>query len=171
MTPLVLSVVAALANPLALIHPHNSGDLRTSSTRVQGWRIDLRRDTFANTSSCRLQRGAMTLERGVMVFHFPARVETAEADLRIDGGPPVKAGDMALEVAGRGVALGGENLRHPGEGRVAVPLRLLRTAHVVAIRPNPRRNHRAFDLGGLAAALEASQREGCDPQPDRPPAA
>jgi hypothetical protein len=170
MTPLVLSLIGALANPLAIVHPHPSSDVRTTSTRVQGWRIDLRRDAFLNTSTCRLQHGAMTLERGVMTFHFGSRVETAGADVRIDGGPPMAAGAAALEVAGHGVALAGDGLRHPGEGRVTLPLRLLRTARVVDIRPNPRQVHRPFDLGGLPAALEAAQREGCDAQADLPPA-
>ena len=69
-------------------------------------------------------------------------------------------------MAGHGVALNGENLRYPAEGRVAIPLRLLQTAHVVAIRPNMGRPQDRFDLTGLSAALEAAQRQGCAPSPD-----
>lgn len=171
MTLLVISMVAALTNPLALLHRPSSRDLQSSVTVVQNWRIELRHDTFANRSSCRLRRGPMTLERGVMTFQFPHSVETATAEYRLDGGPVQSAGATALEVAGQGVRLGTGDLRHPGDGRVTLPLRLIRTAHAVDIRPNLRRSHRAFDLAGLSAALDAAQREGCDAQADRAPSA
>ncbi len=161
MTPLILSAVAALAGPFSLHLGHARGEVQTTVSKVQGWRIEQRRDRFQETTSCRLQRGAMTMERSVMVFRFPRSVDTAEAKFRIDGGPLQSAGDVAVEVAGQGTALTGENLRHPGEGRVALPVRLLRTAQVVAIQPNARRRHRDFDLAGLSAAIEASHRQGC----------
>ena len=166
MTPLILSMVAALASPFSFGHGRTAGEIQTTISRVQGWRIEMRRDRFLDTSSCRLRRGPMTLDRGVMVFHFPRAVDTAAADFRIDGGAAQSVGAVGVEVAGHGVALTGDNLRYPGDGRVAIPVRLLRSAQVVAIRPNAGRRHRTFDLTGLNAALEASQRQGCAPSPD-----
>jgi hypothetical protein len=162
MTPLILSFASALAGVFSPGH----GDVRVVHQRLDGWNIELRNDQFRKATSCVIARGPIRLENGVMVFRFPRYVTTTQAEFRVDGGPARSVGELAVEAAGRGVRLDTSDLRHPGGGRVALPLRAIAGAQAVDIRPNEARNHRAFDLRGLPSAIDAAKRQGCDAAPD-----
>lgn len=164
-----LAFLAALPNPfrdLPFFHPH---DVHTSRYGIQGWRLDVHKDGFAEHTACELQRGPVSVRRGVATFRFGDGVDTANAVMRVDGGPPQNVGLHAVEAAGLGAPMLGGDLGNPSGGRVAVPLRLVAGAHEVDLRPVKWHDHRQFKLDGLEAALQAAQGQGCDIAPQTPP--
>lgn len=163
--PVALALLSALSHPFAGLSPHPRGDVQASHYRLEGWRLDVRKDQFSGLTSCKLQRGDVLLERGVAVFQFRRSVDTANALFRLDEGQPQTAGSVAVEAAGLGAQLRTGNLKNPSDGRVTIPYRVIGGARLVSIRPNPRTSHRDFNLVGLPAAVGAAQAQGCDITP------
>lgn len=168
MIGIATAVLLSLPNPLAGVHlPH--GDITTRHYGLQGWRIDVRKDRFSNETTCRLHRGSVSVEHGVVLFRLGSGANTAAAQFRIDDGPMQTAGSVAVESAGLGQAMTVRSLTNPSGGNVAIPLRLVEGAHEVSIRPDPKSRHRTYRLNGLSAAAQAARDQGCDSNPAPPP--
>jgi hypothetical protein len=125
------------------------------------WTLDITRDAFAGSTSCRMRMQGMVVEHSAARFDFGRGARTFEAIYRIDGGPPTSWRANAMALAANGIRLQSENIENPSNGWVAVPLGAILSAHKIAIRPSPRANARTFDLTGLASALEQADAAGC----------
>jgi len=158
----MMAMLLAFPNPLAGLHLHHESDFHRSHQVVNGWRIEAIQDRFSGRTACRIRNHNVTFDRGVVTFHFPSSVDTANAIFRIDGGPPQSVGSVAVEVAGLGARLQGDNSTNPSSGLVPLPSRLLSTANTVSIEPNYKRQHRDFSVHGLSGALDVARQKGCD---------
>lgn len=166
-----LALVSLIANPLPGLHAPHFGprnDIHGSAQRVQGWKLEVSQDQFAGRTVCTLSHGPITVRHGVAEFRFSGSTNTANAEVRIDGGAAAPAGSMAVEAAGLGARFGGQNLKNPSDGRVEVPLRLVANAATVSIRPDMRSSRRDYSLKGLSQALAAAEERGCDITPATP---
>jgi hypothetical protein len=135
----------------------------TSTPAAAGaWTLRTRPDAFAQETSCRLVRGRATWERGVVVFHLGAKVNSAGAVYRIDDGAPISAAADQPAVAALGFAIWRDNLANPSAGVVQIPAAKLANAHLVTIEP---RTHAlrtySFPVDGLATAVDAAKAKGC----------
>jgi hypothetical protein len=162
----MLGALAALAVLSGLFqtsgHPLGRRDILIQNTRVAGWRLEVRRDRFTGESRCVLRKPGVTYGVGLITFRFAADVDTANALLRTDTGPPRRVGLWAVEAAGLGARFDGPNLSNPSNGEVHVPAAELGSTRRVLIRPNERVAPRTFDVTGLSRAIEASKARGCD---------
>jgi hypothetical protein len=79
----------------------------------------------------------------------------------VDGGALHTAGSVAVEAAGLGVRLAGDNLQNPSNGELRLPTSYLAAASTVAIKPNDKSSARTFQLHGLNAVLSTMQTRGC----------
>ena len=157
---LALAVLLGLHLPSPhLPWPHAAGP-RTVS-HVAGWTLAARLDTFAGERSCTLSRGRVDYRRQALVFHLPARVDTAAALYRIDGAAPVAVRADEAELASLGFALHNDDLDNPSGGLVRIPAHRLAVAGEVQIEAAPGRRPVTFKIGGLSEALDAARAAGC----------
>ena len=168
LTPVLLSILNFISWAPDVLH--RSPDIKQQSVTVSGWRLDMKRDGFADSTSCVLRRHQIEVAGGVVTFYFRGGVDTANAQVRIDGAPAQPSNRYALEVADQGVPLGGSDLRNPSGGRVNIPLRVLVDARSVSVRPNLASRHRTYSLAGLPRAVAAAQSQGCAIAPPTAPA-
>ena len=126
-----------------------------------GWRLQLRRDSFTDTTRCQLNGSGARFSGGVVTFSFGRRVDTANALFRVDGGAVRSAGEVGPEAAGLGAALLSSNTYNPSDGRVIIPWSQLKAAGRIDIRPNSRATPRAFGVGALRDAVEQARAYGC----------
>ncbi len=130
--------------------------------QVGPWRLEVAHDGFTGKTLCVVRNGDMTYHHGVMTFDFGGGTDTAEAQFRLDDGPPVKTVILASQAAGLGARFGSNDLRNPSGGVVHIPASALGQAQQISIRPGERADHRVFSLGGLPEALDAARAKGCD---------
>ncbi len=158
----IMAMALAIPNPFADFHLHRDRDVLRSNQVVSGWRIEVYQDKFSGHTTCRIRNHNVSFDRGVVTFRFPSSVDTANALFRIDGGPAQPVGSVAVEVAGLGARLHGDNSTNPSSGLVPLPARLLSTANTVSIQANPTRQHRDFTVHGLSGALDVARQKGCE---------
>jgi hypothetical protein len=128
---------------------------------VDGWVLELRADSFAGRTDCRLYRGHLSYERQAVVFHLSQRLGAFDAAYRIDGGRLMLARDDAADLAAQGFALSDDDLDNPSGGLVRIPARRLEGAKLVQIQARPGVRPLRFKLDGLGASLDALHRLGC----------
>jgi hypothetical protein len=151
----------ALLLALALLPYHPVSDVTVRRYGVDGWVLELRTDSFAGRTDCRVTRGHLSYERQAVVFHLPPRLATFDAAYRIDGGRLTPARDDAADLAAQGFALSDDDLDNPSGGLVRIPARRLEGAKLVQIQPRPGIKPLRFKLDGLGASLDAAHRLGC----------
>ena len=155
---LALAALMGLHLPsLPVPWPHGGAQV----SHVDGWTLTTRLDRFAGERSCSLSRGRIDYQRQALVFHLPARTDTAAALYRIDGAAPVPARADEAELAGLGFTLHNDDLDNPSGGLVRIPAHRLAGAGEVRIEPAAGRRPVKFKIGGLAAALDAARQAGC----------
>ena len=157
MSPSHLALITLLSFPLPWKHAAPTG----APGRVDGWTLRIQGDRFTGARRCQLSRGAMDYQRQALVFHLSARIDTAGAVYRIDGGPAVAAASDEPELAAQGFALHDDDLDNPSGGLVRIPVHRLTGAGEVQIEPAPGRRPIKFKIGGLAGALAAARQAGC----------
>lgn len=136
--------------------------------RVAGWTAERRFNRFTGEVRCRLRRGSVTYEGGLMTLRLGRRVNTANAVFRVDGGQPRLAADVRFEAVSLGADIHHDRLPNPSRGEVHIPARLLAAAGAVAVRPRADAGDvRTFRIAGLEAAIAAAAARGCrDQAPD-----
>ena len=158
--PAALALAALLGLHLPSLHvpwPHGAAQV----SHVDGWTLKTRLDRFAGERSCALSRGRIDYVRQALVFHLPARVDTAAALYRIDGAAPVGVRADEAELASLGFNLHNDDLDNPSGGLVRIPVHRLAGAAEVEIEAAPGRRPVKFKIGGLSAALDAARGAGC----------
>lgn len=149
-------------NPFRAFKPGEASQVRTEKTPLGGgWRLVRTADPFTGLASCTVDSDRVRFQSGVATFSFGAKVDTANALFRIDGGAVHNVGEVGPQVAGMGTVLISRNTFNPSDGRVRLPWSQLASAQRVDIRPNDRRYHQSFDLTGLNAALAQARAQGC----------
>ena len=152
----------SLALLLALaLWPHHPREVVQHRYGVDGWVLEIRKDSFSGDTRCRVQRGRLSYERQALVFHLPPRLNTFDAAYRIDAGPLILARDDAADLAAQGFALHDDDLANPSGGLVRIPARRLEGAKLVQIQTRPGVKPLRFRLYSLNAALDAAHRLGC----------
>ena len=148
-------LLAALAFSLFAHATAASGRVPVERYREGAWRLEVRRDTFARTTACRLYRRDASVEHARLLWRLGARVDTGAAVWRIDDGEPrhQRLVDLPASV----------NLPNPSDGRIAAPLPLLTGARALEARATPDAPLRRLELDGLDAAVASAARLGCDP--------
>ena len=155
---LALAALLGLHMPsLHLPWPHGAAQV----SHVEGWTLTTRPDRFAGERACTLSRGRIDYQRHALVFRLPARIDTAAALYRIDGGAPFAVRGDEGELASLGFALHNDDLDNPSGGLVRIPVRHLASAGEVQIQAAPRRRPVTFKIGGLTSALNAAREAGC----------
>lgn len=152
-----LALIAMIALPL----PWGHGTMKTVRRRVAGWTLTVRKDSFSGRTLCRLSRGHAAYSRGALTLRLSARVNSAGAVYRVDGGPALRAEDDEMEIARLGFALHDDSLANPSGGLVRIPERRVLQARTVSIQAVPGRQPAVFRISGLAEALAAGQAAGC----------
>ncbi len=158
----MIVAAAALALWSGLLQPWRSEAHTERYKPAQGWVLEVRRDTFTNTTTCQIKARDMTYRHGVLTFRFPTRVDTANAFYRIDQGSAQSVGLVATEAAGLGAEFRSQNMKNPSNGRVHIPATYLQTAQTVSIRPNAKRPAKTFSLTGFDKAVSVAKDQGCD---------
>ncbi|HEY8616133.1 hypothetical protein [Phenylobacterium sp.] len=135
--------------------------------RVGGWTAERRLDRFTGEVSCRLHRGPVRYESGVVTFRLGRRVSTANALYRVDAGPPRLAADARFEAVSLGARLRYDGVRNPTRGEVHIPYRLVQGAKTAHVQSRPEGAVTPFQLAGLDAAIASAADAGCrDYTPD-----
>jgi len=156
-SPASLALIALLSLPLPWVHTGKAAEV----SHVDGWTVRAHVDRFTGARTCVLSRGRIDFERRALVFHLPAKIDTAAALYRIDGAAPVGVGADEAELAGLGFALHTDDLDNPSGGIVRIPIHRLASATEVQIEAAPGRAPVKFKIGGLSAALDAARHAGC----------
>ena len=126
-----------------------------------GWLLVVEKDNFSGEMACAAQSRRVLVRRNVATFSLGSRVNTAQAEFLLDGGPAVWAREVGLEVAGQGVRLLDGSVKNPTGGHVHVPLATLASATQISIRPDRDRRAVTFPLAGLHQTLAAGKAHGC----------
>lgn len=142
---------------------------KASAYRLPVWNIATYKDRFTGDTRCRVYQGKLnhpdvTYATKAVAFHFPVRMNTTEADVRLDNGP-VKAWRLAYpKLVKLGVQLEGDSLVNPTGGLVILPLEDLEGVHAVTVRPTPKSTPKTFGVDGLRDAVANAVSQGCDPE-------
>jgi hypothetical protein len=155
-----MALLSGLPNIGTLLH-HNP-DQRVEQSRVMGWRLEVTRDSFANTTVCKIDKSAILYKHGVVTFQLGHGVNTANAQFRVDDGPARDTSSVALQAAGLGAVLRPGKLPNPSDGAVNIPAAILAGARQISIRSDSGSGHRNFNLSGLSEALEVAKGKNCD---------
>jgi hypothetical protein len=99
--------------------------------------LELRTDSFAGRTDCRVRRGRLSYERQAQVVHLPARLNTFDAAYRIDGGRLMLARDAAADLAAQGFALSDDDLQNPSGGLVRISAAVCKAPSWCRSRPGP----------------------------------
>jgi len=150
-----------LPNPIGWFHHPDSTRPTTHRQRIGQWMLEVNHDPFTNQTWCRLKGHGMTYGPAAMTFKFDPHTDTFGAVYRIDQGPAISWRVNAMTLASRGVPLQTDALHNPSDGRVYVPTTALTGAQTIVIRPSPTSPTRAFDVSGLAGALNEARTAGC----------
>ena len=122
--------------------------------RIEGWRLEVRRDDFAHVVLCRLSRPHAFAKASDLVWRLGSKIDTSSALYRIDDGPPVAAPFFALSASA--------NLANPSDGRIALDLSELSAAKRVSAEVRAGGHVYSLRVQGLGQALAAAQTAGCD---------
>ena len=152
----------ALLLALVLWPHHRAPEVSVRRYGVDGWVLELRTDSFAGHTDCRVRRGRLSYERQALVVHLPRRLNSFDAAYRIDGGRLMLARDDAADLAAQGFALSDDSLDNPSGGLVRIPARRLEGAKLVQIQARPSVKPLRFSLDGLGDTIAAAHRLGCD---------
>jgi hypothetical protein len=152
----------ALLLALVLWPHHRAPEVSVRRYGVDGWVLELRTDSFAGHTDCRVRRGRLSYERQALVVHLPRRLNSFDAAYRIDGGRLMLARDDAADLAAQGFALSDDDLENPSGGLVRIPAGRLQGAQLVQIQPRPDVRPLRFRLNGLDDTIAAAHRLGCD---------
>lgn len=160
-----MSFVALGLGVLSLLaHPQTKGQA-VERHRLEGWTYVVAVDRFTGGRRCEIRRKSVSIRDGVATFDFGRRTDTRHAYYRLDDQSPRSVAALALDLRRAGApAVVSDDLKNPSGGLVRAPLAILLGAQRIAIRADPRRNARVFDLQGLGAAIDAVKAQGCDPQ-------
>jgi hypothetical protein len=152
----------ALVGMLGLLSPFGHGPVKTTHRKVAGWTLTVSHDSFSQSTRCALRRSKAIVFRHALVFRLPAQVDTSAAVYRIDGGPPMRVENDAMDLARLGFALTDDDLDNPSGGLVRIPQdKFLRASRSVAIEATPGRRVASFRIDGLTAAMDRAAALGC----------
>lgn len=145
----------------------HAGQTETSRYLIPAWHVDATRDRFTGKMICRVYQGQrahpdVAYERDTLAFRFGRRLNTLQADFRVDGGPARPWTATYPTLIGSGATLAGSSMTNPTGGLVILPTALLANAITVTIRPFPGKRPQTFAIGGLGDALASARRLGCD---------
>lgn len=167
MWPATLSSILALSLAFPFGHhgpPRRSARVTQATYRVQGWRLHVTRDPFADTTGCELHEGDARVEQGRLIWALGAGVDSTHAVYRIDDGSARMQSSLSLPVSA--------NLTNPSNGVIVAPVNELRGGRFLQVRANPQAHLRTLRIAGLDEALAAADRLGCERPanaPDKPP--
>jgi hypothetical protein len=156
----------AAAGLVAVLWPFPPAQVRTSHYVLPTWGFSQSRDRFTGETRCRLYQGAassakVTYADHALTFHFARRINTLDADFRIDGGPVHRWQDEFPALVRVGAPLQNTSMTNPTGGLVTLPVDELKGAHTVAIRSTPKSRPELFTIDGFADAISAAEARGC----------
>ena len=154
-------MLAAAVLALSILGSDDHAQIVTRSVKVGDWTARVRSDQFTGEVSCSLAGRRISFHRDTLVFHLGRDVDTSQAFFRIDGGPVRSVREPRLENETHGFFLDSGPIANPSGGEVALPLSIIQGAREVYVRPSPRYQPRAFDLGQFSEALAAAKAAGC----------
>ena len=137
-------------------------DLQIEHYRVTRWGLEVRRNHFTGQTACTLRRPGITYAHGVITFSFGHKINTANANFRVDNGSVRTVSSVAIEAASLGAQFNGPDLANPSRGEVHIPAAYVQNSTTVSIQPNDTITHRSFDLRGFSHALGEAKKQGCD---------
>jgi hypothetical protein len=142
----------------------------TRTSRVGAWKLDVTYDPFTGLTGCRLRGSGITYDGRAVTFQLPRRINTFEAQYRVDYGPVISWRSNAVTLARSGAALQDGPLSNPSAGRVLTPLSTIITARMISIQAAPGAPERLFRLNDLRSALDVAKASKCGPafDPDQP---
>lgn len=164
-----LPLLGALGLLSAMWPFHHERQVVTERYLIPAWHIDVTHDKFTGETRCRVYQGKrkkplVAYAQGVLTFQFARRLDTTKASFQLDSGAVQPWTSIYPQIIATGARVRGKSLGNPTEGQVMLPVSILTGAHVVTIRPTPRKKPRTFSVGGFSDALSSGIAQGCDPR-------
>jgi hypothetical protein len=125
------------------------------------WLIAVHPDRFAETTTCQLHTGNVSLQRDTLIFRVAPQGDTTTAVFRIDSGPPHRVAETFDAVEARGFFPQRGWVVDPNGGEAALPVSSVSGARTVAIRVSPKRHPHVFKVARLPEAEAAAKALGC----------
>lgn len=146
---------------LSILGGADHAQIVTRSLKVGDWTAKVRSDQFTGETSCSLVGRRISFHRDTLVFHLGRDIDTSQSFFRVDDGPVRSVREPRLENETHGFFLNSGPIANPSGGEVALPVSITQGAKKVFVRPSPRYQPRAFDLGRFDEALAAAKAAGC----------
>ncbi len=103
----------------------------------------------------------MSVGHGAVKFRFSPRLDTFDAQYRLDGGSATPWRVNIMTLAANGLSLGTDDPRNPSGGVVTLPLKVLGDVRKVWIRPRSHGSAAVFQIDRLRLVLTVAERQGC----------
>lgn len=132
-----------------------------SRWRVGRWLLTVHHERFTGAETCQVTRGRAHVERKALVLQLPPKVDTANAQYRIDAGRAFTVAEDRPALANQGFELWKDDLQNPSGAVVRVPLAKLPGAARIWVEAQRNGQVWAFPVAGLAEAMAAAKRESC----------
>lgn len=150
-----IGLAASLVSASAL-----AGNSQTNRFGV--WKLHSHFDSFTGRTICQLRTDYVEFDGHLLSFHLNGNPSTVDADVRVNSGAVIHAGDYQEAVESSLI------FYHPGpldsrdDGVLRLPARLFAEAAYVDVRANPRLRSKHFNFNGFPEALAYMQAHGCD---------
>jgi hypothetical protein len=151
---------------LASLWPFHPAQVSTHTYALPTWEFSQSKDRFTGRTQCDLFQGnrlspSVSYANQSLTFAFPRKLNTLQADYRVDGGPVRRWQDAFPKLVQVGANLQNGSMTNPTGGLVSLPAADLLNAHTVTIRPTPHSQPKLFTIDGFPNALSAAEARGC----------
>ncbi len=134
---------------------------KAETYRFGVWKLHTHFDSFTGQTVCFLRTDYVDFNGHVLSFHLNANPSTLDAEVRINSGPVLHAGDYQDAVESSQIFYQPGPLDSRDDGVLRLPARLFTEAAYVDVRANPRVHIRHFNFAGFPEALAYMSAHGC----------
>ena len=147
-------LAASLAGPAAMAE-------QNEVYRFGVWKLHTHFDSFTGRTVCLLRTDYVDFNGHVLSFHLNGNPSTVDAEIRINAGPVLHAGDYQERVESSQIFYQSGPLNSRDDGVLRLPAGLFAEAAYVDVRANARVHSKHFNFDGFPAALAYMQTHGC----------
>ncbi len=147
-------IIASLAGPSAMAE-------KAEIYRFGMWKLHTHFDTFNGQMVCQLHTDYVDFDGHVLSFHLNGNPSSVDAEVRINSGPILHAGDYQESLESTQIFYQSGPLNSRDDGVLRMPARLFAEAAYVDVRANPRLHIKHFNFDGFPAALAYMRAHGC----------